>query len=491
MKIRRLKFEAKKFTAVICFALCISFLFGNNAVAQSGQYGDNIGNKSYVGLVYSAGTVYELFGSLLVGNKTEPDGVGDSTIVKTPFLMALVHETPSFFGKVKTVFFVGTKVEIKAFSENYCLVESKSGTIGYVFKGCLDGGKDGELSFNRTYDHVYVGATNINATTGNPRTQAKYDGNGTVYYSTDNTDIISVDSETGLITGKNPGKANLIAKVGTTKVSIPVYCIYKWKKEWTGKANTATTVYAGTSTSTASLASLSSGKKFTVKGDDGGSDGWAYGVSESGAWGFVKINDISSKGTVSQYNSMTTVVDNREIPWVYPIKETKFNKISSPYGWRNGNRHLGLDINKGDYSTILDEEIVAPFTGKVVFVNKEYNYTTRLPNYGYCIIMETSSVDPVSGNKLRVVFMHLNEAPSLNAGATVTAGKVIGKIGTTGNSTGPHLHLEINNKGTNFAGMNNSDSFDKTINPIFFYLTSGLKDNSDSTYNEYWYNENK
>lgn len=87
--------------------------------------------------------------------------------------------------------------------------------------------------------------------------------------------------------------------------------------------------------------------------------------------------------------------------------------------------------------------------------------------------------------------MHLNEPPNLSLGNELTPGQKIGFIGTTGRSTGPHLHLEINNKGTNFASSYNSYSFDKTINPIFFYMNSGLKDSSDSTYNEYWYNDNK
>lgn len=44
---------------------------------------------------------------------------------------------------------------------------------------------------------------------------------------------------------------------------------------------------------------------------------------------------------------------------------------------------------------------------------------------------------------------------------------------------------------TAFAGVANSDSFDKTINPIFFYLNTGLKDNSEDSNEEYWYNEEK
>lgn len=260
-------------------------------------------------------------------------------------------------------------------------------------------------------------------------------------------------------------------------------CIYKWKKPWTGKATKDAYVRKGAGDNYDYWEEISSGDRFIVHGDDGSSDGWAYGnLSGTDTWGFVKINDISTKGTVSQYNSMG---------WSYPIKNTKFKNIFSVYGWRNNSRHLGFDINKTPYSSIQGEPIVSPCYGKIVFSNKSYDYTTKKPNYGYCIIVESTEKDPVSGNKLRIVYMHLNEPPIYSAGKEVSPGQELGFIGTTGNSTGPHLHLEINNNGTNFAGSDNKDSFDKTINPIFFFLNSGLKDDSDSTYNEYWYNDNK
>lgn len=404
-----------------------------------------------------------------------------SAKIKTPFIITFVHSTPNLFGEIEGVLFINSDVIVAEETASFCLVESDNGTKGYVFKGWVNIKK---FYFNRNYDHVYVGTSNTNSS-GNPRAYLKYNGNGKVGYYTFDTDIISVDSETGLVTAKKTGTATLYARVGMKTASIPIYCIYEWKKPWTGETNKSTDIYVGPSSLTTKVITIPNDWNFYVKGDDGTDDGWAYGYANykgEQRWGFVKINNISTKGTISQYNKMG---------WNYPIQDTKFKNISSVYGWRNGSRHLGFDINKGNYSSILGEELVAPFRGKVVFSNKDYNYSTEKPNYGYCIILESEEADPVSGNKLHVVFMHLNEAPTLNPGNAVIAGQTIGKIGTTGNSTGPHLHLEINNKGTNFAGVGNPDSFDKTINPIFFYLNSGLNDNSTSTYNEYWYNENK
>ena len=477
-----------KITSFISIVLCVCVIFSSGTSASAETTIDNSSSETYTEnaedlspsllstMLFAVESAIGFVASLFSSGESELNSSTQKSIIKTPLIITFLRKTPEFFSDVEAVLFSGTEVKIKKIGDTFCKV-SYGEKEGYVLSWWLSGGKETELTLEPKFDHVYVGGTNKN------RIKAIYNGTGTITWSTDNTNILSVNSSTGLVTGKSPGLANVIATDGKLTEKIPVYCIYKWKKSWTGAANTATKIKTLPSSSSADRYDLPSGTKFVVEGDDGGSAGWAYGYIEgTQKYGFVRIECLSSKGTVSQYRCMG---------WTYPIKETKFKNISSVYGWRNGSRHLGLDINKGSYSTILGEAVVAPFAGKVIFVNKEYDYAEKEPNYGYCIIIQTDSVDPISGNKLRAVYMHLNEAPSLSIGATVSAGKEIGKIGTTGNSSGPHLHLEINNKGTNFAGMNNSDSFDKTINPIFFYMNSGMKDSSDTTYNEYWYNENK
>jgi murein DD-endopeptidase MepM/ murein hydrolase activator NlpD len=46
------------------------------------------------------------------------------------------------------------------------------------------------------------------------------------------------------------------------------------------------------------------------------------------------------------------------------------------------------------------------------------------------------------GQSLYMLYAHMQNAPALFAGDTVQPGQIIGNVGSTGNSTGAHLHLE-------------------------------------------------
>jgi murein DD-endopeptidase MepM/ murein hydrolase activator NlpD len=71
----------------------------------------------------------------------------------------------------------------------------------------------------------------------------------------------------------------------------------------------------------------------------------------------------------------------------------------------------------------------AAAAGTVVFAG-------RLGPYGNLVRID-------HGNGVVTAYAHLRGfAPNL-VGATVIAGQMIGEVGTTGNSTGPHLHFEV------------------------------------------------
>lgn len=91
--------------------------------------------------------------------------------------------------------------------------------------------------------------------------------------------------------------------------------------------------------------------------------------------------------------------------------------------------HAGLDISP-PYGT----PVVAAMSGVVAQVNR-WNYS-----YGYHIIVN-------HGNGLSTLYSHLSEI-LVGAGQAVAQGQLIGRVGSTGRSTGPHLHFEVHRNGS-------------------------------------------
>ncbi len=106
-------------------------------------------------------------------------------------------------------------------------------------------------------------------------------------------------------------------------------------------------------------------------------------------------------------------------------------RITSRYGSRSARRsssHTGLDI-----ATSLGTPITPIAGGTVTF-------SGRKGSYGNLIIIS-------HGNGIESYYAHCNELYA-KVGQRVEKNTVISTVGSTGNSTGPHLHLEIRQNGT-------------------------------------------
>ena len=107
--------------------------------------------------------------------------------------------------------------------------------------------------------------------------------------------------------------------------------------------------------------------------------------------------------------------------------------VTSYYGYRihpisgQKNYHTGVDIGMPQGT-----EILAGHDGTVSLAG-------NAGGYGLCVVLDGKTK---GGNSLTTKYGHCSQL-LVSAGQTVKAGDVIAKVGSTGNSTGPHLHFEI------------------------------------------------
>lgn len=112
--------------------------------------------------------------------------------------------------------------------------------------------------------------------------------------------------------------------------------------------------------------------------------------------------------------------------WIKPTN----GRLTSPYGWRNIGAgpefHYGVDL--------------ANATGTPIWAAAEgvVSYAAPLSSYGNVVIV-THSID---GQIYTTVYAHLS-AFNVSVGQEVTQGQQIAAMGSTGRSTGPHLHFEV------------------------------------------------
>ena len=116
--------------------------------------------------------------------------------------------------------------------------------------------------------------------------------------------------------------------------------------------------------------------------------------------------------------------------FVGPLESGWRDKVTSEFGYRQNPTGAGSEGHTGlDMAVPLGTPIRAVKDGKVLFVR--YKQT----GYGYHVAID-------HGGGLVTLYAHCSEI-LVTEGQTVGAGQVIAKSGSTGRSTGPHLHLEV------------------------------------------------
>ncbi|MDX2361874.1 MAG: M23 family metallopeptidase [Crocinitomicaceae bacterium] len=160
------------------------------------------------------------------------------------------------------------------------------------------------------------------------------------------------------------------------------------------------------------------------------------------------INDlIKSWGCLSEWDFQRPI--NNDVSW----------SMTSPFGWRDHplevgkkNFHTGIDISAAEGTSVYPIG-----AGKVVFAGLFGSFTT---GYGRVVIVDHGSsiwnISSIGGSRERSeknnisihhfkrlsLYGHLSKIDT-QIGTWVSINDCIGKVGTTGSSTGNHLHFEL------------------------------------------------
>lgn len=146
----------------------------------------------------------------------------------------------------------------------------------------------------------------------------------------------------------------------------------------------------------------------------------AYGTKEKPVISAPNQSSSNSSGSSSSSSSSSG-------SFMHPLKGA--GRISSTYGARWGTFHKGID-----YAAPAGTPVYASLAGKVIYAG--YNSG----GYGKLVIIEHS-------NGYQTYYAH-NSRLYVNVGETVSQGERIAGVGTTGDSTGNHLHFEIRKNGS-------------------------------------------
>jgi len=165
---------------------------------------------------------------------------------------------------------------------------------------------------------------------------------------------------------------------------------------------------------------------------------------------YTSLKNLSNRIAAQKksYQELATLVKNKEqllaaTPAIQPVNNKDLNRIASGFGYRidpiykTPKMHAGLDFSAPQgtpiYATANGTVRVATYSdagyGNHVIINHGYGYETL---YGHMVRIKA------------------------RAGQKVSRGEIIGYVGSTGKSTGPHCHYEVHKNG-------------QKLDPIYFF----------------------
>jgi murein DD-endopeptidase MepM/ murein hydrolase activator NlpD len=153
-----------------------------------------------------------------------------------------------------------------------------------------------------------------------------------------------------------------------------------------------------------------------------------------------KLNELKKELYIQSksYDELVLMAKNKEnmlqnLPAIQPVLNKNLKQMASGYGWRIDPVYHTRRFHAGmDFAAPIGANIYATGNGQVISAGWQQGYGNCVQiNHGYGYV---------------TLYGHMS-AFKIRAGQKVKRGDVIGLVGSTGKSTGPHLHYEVHFKG--------------------------------------------
>jgi len=172
------------------------------------------------------------------------------------------------------------------------------------------------------------------------------------------------------------------------------------------------------------------------------------------------LTTLSSRVKVQSksYEQIDELIKNKEkllshTPAIQPLSNKDLNRIASGFGYRIDPVYKTVKMHAGlDFAAPQGTPIYATANGTVTIGGNKGN------GYGNHVIIN-------HGYGYETLYGHMVKVKS-NPGQKVTRGEVIGWVGSTGKSTGPHCHYEVHKNGNK-------------IDPVYFFYNDLTPDQFD------------
>ena len=170
------------------------------------------------------------------------------------------------------------------------------------------------------------------------------------------------------------------------------------------------------------------------------------------------------------YDEIVLLAKNKEtmlanLPAIQPVLNKDLKRMASGYGWRIDPVYHTRRFHAGmDFTAPVGTEIYSTGNGSVISAGWQQGYGNCVQiNHGYGYL---------------TLYGHMN-AIKVRTGQSLKRGDVIGLVGSTGKSTGPHLHYEVHYKG---EVMNPQNYYFLDLSPAEYDRMVQMSNNAGQTF---------